>query len=114
MIMILSLVVMSALMFTIALADMENFRTKIIAIILAALMLNFFIPATDSFAVEKGKEIVLSSISTQYTKTELYNMSDAEKDLLLKTYGGVTAKYWKIDRRLNESRRSLQVEATEQ
>lgn len=79
----------------ILLADMEGL-SKIIAVILAALMF-IFIPATHSFGVEKGKEIVLNSLSTSYTKTELYNMSDAEKDLLPKTYGGATIKYWKID-----------------
>lgn len=90
-----SLAVMFVLLLVILLADMDD-TAKIIAVILAALML-IFIPATHSFGVEKGKEIVLNSLSTPYTKTELYNMSDAEKDLLPKTYGGAAIKYWKIN-----------------
>ena len=93
--MVFSLAVMFVLLVAILLADMDE-TPKIIAAILAALML-IFIPATHSFGVEKGKEIVLNSLSTSYTKTELYNMSDAEKDLLPKTYGGATIKYWKIN-----------------
>ena len=92
--MVFSLAVMFVLLVVILLADMDD-TAKIIAVILAALMF-IFIPATHSFGVEKGKEIVLNSLSTQCTKTELYNMSDAEKDLLPKTYGGATIKYWKI------------------
>lgn len=96
MVMVFSFVVMFALILVILLADMDEGDTaKIIAVILAALMF-ILIPATHSFGVEKGKEIVLNSISTSYNKTELYNMSDAEKDLLPKTYGGATIKYWKI------------------
>ena len=93
--MVFSLAVMFVLLVVILLADMDD-TAKIIAVILAALMF-IFIPATHSFSVEKGKEIVLNSLSTSYTKTELYNMSDAEKDLLPKTYGGATIKYWKIN-----------------
>lgn len=93
--MVFSLAVIFILMLVVLLADMDD-TAKIIAVILAALMF-IFIPATHSFGVEKGKEIVLNSLSTSYTKTELYNMSDAEKDLLPKTYGGATIKYWKID-----------------
>lgn len=93
--MVLSLAVMFVLLVIILLTDIND-TAKIIAVILAALMF-IFIPATHSFGVEKGKEIVLNSLSTSYTKTELYNMSDAEKDLLIKTYGGATIKYWKID-----------------
>ena len=93
--MVFSLAVMFVLLIVILLADMDD-TAKIIAVILAALMF-IFIPATNSLGVEKGKEIVLNSISTSYTKTELYNMSDSEKDLLPKTYGGATIKYWKIN-----------------
>lgn len=93
--MVFSLAVIFILLLVVLLADMDD-TAKIIAVILAALMF-IFIPATHSFGVEKGKEIVLNSLSTSYTKTELYNMSDAEKDLLPKTYGGATIKYWKID-----------------
>lgn len=93
--MVFSLAVMFVLLVVILLADMDD-TAKIIAVILAALMF-IFIPATHSLGVEKGKETVLNSISTSYTKTELYNMSDAEKDLLPKTYGGATIKYWKIN-----------------
>lgn len=92
---VFSFAVMFVLLVVILLADMDD-TAKIIAVILAALMF-IFIPATHSFSVEKGKEIVLNSLSTSYTKTELYNMSDAEKDLLPKTYGGATIKYWKIN-----------------
>lgn len=95
MMMVFSLALMFVLMIVILLADMDD-TAKIIAVILAALMF-IFIPATHSLDVEKGKEIVLNSLSTSYTKTELYNMSDAEKDLLPKTYGGATIKYWKIN-----------------
>lgn len=94
--MVFSLAVMFVLLLMILLADIEDDTIKIITVILAALMF-IFIPATHSFGVEKGKEIVLNSISASYTKTELYNMSDAEKDLLPKTYGGATIKYWKIN-----------------
>lgn len=93
--MLFSFAVMLTLLLIIMSADM-NGTAQITAVILAALMY-IFIPATYSFGVEEGKEIVLNSISTPYTKTELYNMSDAEKDLLLKTYSGATIKYWKID-----------------
>lgn len=93
--MVFSLAVIFILLLVVLLADMDD-TAKIIAVILAALMI-ILIPATHSFGVEKGKEIVLNSLSTSYTKTELYNMSDAEKDLLPKTYGGATIKYWKID-----------------
>lgn len=93
--MVFSLAVMFVLLAVILLADMDD-TAKIIVVILAALMF-IFIPATHSLSVEKGKEIVLNSLSTSYTKTELYNMSDAEKDLLPKTYGGATIKYWKIN-----------------
>lgn len=93
--MVFSLAVMFVLLVVILLADMDD-TAKIIAVFLAALMF-IFIPATHSLGVEKGKEIVLNSISTSYTKTELYNMSDAEKDLLPKTYCGATIKYWKIN-----------------
>lgn len=93
--MVFSLAVMFVLMLVILLADMDD-TAKIIAVLLAALMF-ILIPATHSLGVEKGKEIVLNSLSTSYTKTELYNMSDAEKDLLPKTYGGATIKYWKIN-----------------
>lgn len=93
--MVFSLAVMFVLLLVVLLADIED-TGKIIAVIFAALMF-IFIPATHSLGVEKGKEIVLNSLSTSYTKTELYNMSDAEKDLLPKTYGGATIKYWKID-----------------
>lgn len=93
--MVCSLAVMFVLLLAILLADMDD-TSKIIAVILAALMF-ILIPATNSLGVERGKETVLNSLSTSYTKTELYNMSDAEKDLLLKTYGGATIKYWKID-----------------
>lgn len=93
--MVFSLAVMFVLLLVILLADIDD-TAKIIAVILAALMF-IFIPATYSLGVEKGKEIVLNSISTPYNKTELYNMSDAEKDLLPKTYGGATIKYWKIN-----------------
>ena len=92
--MVFSLAVMFVLLLVILSADMKD-TDKIIAVILAALMF-IFIPATYLFGVEKGKEIVLNYLSTSYTKTELYNMSDAEKDLLPKTYGGATIKYWKI------------------
>lgn len=95
MMMVFALIIMFALLLVILLADMEEI-SKIIAVILAAVMF-ILIPATHSFDVEKGKEIVLNALSTSYTKTELYNMSDAEKDLLPKTYGGATLKYWKID-----------------
>lgn len=93
--MVFSLAVLFVLLLVIMLADMDD-TAKIIAVILAALMF-IFIPATHSLGVEKGKEIVLNSLSTSYTKTELYNMSDAEKDLLPKTYGGAAIKYWKIN-----------------
>ena len=93
--MVFSLVISFALLLVILLADMDV-NVKLIAVILAALML-IFIPATHSLGVERGKEIVLNSISTPYSKTELYNMSDAEKDLLPKTYGGATIKYWKLN-----------------
>lgn len=93
---VLSLAVMFALLVVIILADDMDYTSKIVAVTLAALMF-IFIPATHSFSVEKGKEVALKSFCTQYTKTELYNMSDAEKDLLPKTYGGATIKYWKID-----------------
>lgn len=93
--MVFSLAVMFVLLVVILLADMDD-TAKIIAVILSALMF-IFIPATHSLGVEKGKEIVLNSLSTSYSKTELYNMSDAEKDLLPKTYGGATIKYWKIN-----------------
>lgn len=90
-------VVMFILLLIIMSADM-NGTAKITAVILAALMYIFMYMNTSYlFEVEKGKEIALNSISTPYTKTELYNMSDAEKDLLLKTYSGATVKYWKID-----------------
>lgn len=93
--MIFSLALMGVLLLIVLLADMEE-TSKISVVILAAIML-LTIPVTHSFSVEKGKEIVLNSLSTPYTKTELYNMSDADKDLLPKTYGGATIKYWKID-----------------
>lgn len=93
--MVFSLTVMLALLLVILLADMDG-TAKIIAVTLTALMF-IFIPVTHSLGVEKGKEIVLYAISTPYTKTELYNMSDAEKDLLPKTYGDATIKYWKIN-----------------
>ena len=66
--MVFSLAVMFVLIVVILLADMDD-TAKIIAVILAALMF-IFIPATNSLGVEKGKEIVLNSISTSYTKTE--------------------------------------------
>ena len=93
--MVFSLAIMFVLLLVVLLADMDD-TAKITAALLAALMF-ILIPATNSFSVEKGKEIVLNSLSTSYSKTELYNMSDAEKDLLPKTYGGATIKYWKID-----------------
>lgn len=93
--MVFSLAVMFVLLVVILLADMDEI-SKIITVILAALMF-IFIPATHSLGVEKGKEIVLNSFCTPYTKTELYNLSDAEKDLLPKTYGGATIKYWKVN-----------------
>ena len=92
---VLLFTMMIALLIVILLADMEEL-SKIIAVILLAFSL-ILSCANTSFSIERGKEAALKSFCTQYTKTELYNMSDAEKDLLPKTYGGATIKYWKIN-----------------
>ena len=100
--MMFSLAVMFVLLVVILSADIKD-SDRLIAAVLAALML-ILIPVTYLSGFEEGREVVLESFCTQYTKTELYNMSDAEKDLLPKTYGGATTKYWNIDdkKKINE------------
>lgn len=100
--MVLLITLMMALLIVILLADMEEL-CKITAVILLVFSL-ILSCANTSFSVERGKEAAMKSFCTQYTKTELYNMSDAEKDLLPKTYGDATIKYWKIDDKKDENK----------
>lgn len=68
------------------------------SIILAGI-LSLCLLFTVAFREEKGKEIALKAFGcTPYTKTELYNMSEKEKDNQIKTYSFWSGTiYWKID-----------------
>ena len=64
-----------------------------------AFILTIFIFISSAFAEEKGKATALRALGyKEYTKSELYIMSDMEKDKLPKTYDfGKGTIYWKID-----------------
>lgn len=62
------------------------------------LIISMFISSV--YIEEKGKTTALRAVGyREYTKSELYVMSDMEKDKLPKTYdfGGEGTVYWKID-----------------
>ena len=77
-----------------ALETMEKVGGCLIAFILAISIL-----ISSAFVEEKGKAAALRAVGCrEYTKSELYEMSDMEKDKLPKTYDFIKgAIYWKID-----------------
>lgn len=64
-----------------------------------AFILTISIFISSAFVEEKGKAKALRALGyREYTKSELYVMSDMEKDKLPKTYDfGKGTIYWKID-----------------
>lgn len=64
-----------------------------------AFILTICIFVSSAFVEEKGKATALRSLGCrEYTKAELYVMSDMDKDKLPKTYSfSKGATYWKID-----------------
>ena len=66
---------------------------------LLALILTISIFVSSAFVEEKGKTTALKALGCrEYTKSELYVMSDMEKDKLPKTYDfNKGTVYWRID-----------------
>ena len=66
---------------------------------LLAFILTISILVSSAFVEEKGKATALRAVGCrEYTKSELYVMSDMEKDKLPKTYDFIKGTiYWKID-----------------
>lgn len=64
-----------------------------------AFILTISIFVSSAFIEEKGKATALRAVGCrEYTKSELYVMSDMEKDKLPKTYDFAKGTiYWKID-----------------
>lgn len=64
-----------------------------------AFILTISILVSSAFVEEKGKATALRDVGcSEYTKSELYVMSDMEKDKLPKTYDFSKGTiYWKID-----------------
>lgn len=64
-----------------------------------AFILTISIFVSSAFVEEKGKATALRAVGCrEYTKSELYVMSDMEKDKLPKTYSFSKGTiYWKID-----------------
>lgn len=64
-----------------------------------AFILTISIFVSSAFIEEKGKATALRAVGCrEYTKSELYVMSDMEKDKLPKTYDFTKGTiYWKID-----------------
>lgn len=71
---------------------------KVAACILA-FMLAVSIFVLSAFVEEKGKATALRAVGwREYTKSELYVVSDMEKDKLPKTYDFIKGTvYWRID-----------------
>lgn len=71
--------------------------TRMMATVLS-ILLCISVVFTAAAREEKGKAQALKATGwTEYTKTELYELSDKQKDCLVKTYDGFLGEptYWK-------------------
>lgn len=77
--------------------SLETVEKAVECFLVFILTISVFI--SSAFVEEKGKAKALRALGyREYTKSELYVMSDMEKDKLPKTYDfGKGTIYWKID-----------------
>ena len=97
MVMIFCFIILAFMVILTVVSTLNNLD-KVIAVTLIAL-LAIGIPFAAAFREEKGKATALREVGyTPYTKTELCEMSEAEKDKLPKTYDDWEGTiYWRID-----------------
>lgn len=96
--MIFCYVILCVLVGLILVSKSLNAVEKVGGCFLASLLI-ISIFVSSAFIEEKGKANALRTLGCrEYTKSELYMMSDMEKDKLPKTYDfGKGTIYWKID-----------------